>query len=72
MKKDIIKILDEMLMKEIKKNKTKTNYYLREKVLQHAKEDNLIKDYYFTRERKNGCIYFGSCVGFDSMFKIIL
>ncbi len=72
MKKDIIEILDEMLMKEVKNNKTKTIYYLREKVLQQAKEDNLIKDYYFTRERKNGYIYFGSCVGFDSMFKIIL
>ena len=72
MKKDIIEILDEMLMKEVKNNKTKTIYYLREKVLQQAKQDNLIKDYYFTRSRKRGCIYFGSCVGFDSMFKIIL
>lgn len=69
---EITEILENNLKKEIEKNPTKTIYFLREKVLEKAKKEKLIKNYYFTRSRSTKGLYFGSCVGFDSMFKVIL
>lgn len=71
---NIIDILEKMLDKEEKKpeNEHKHITYLRRKVLEKAKEKGLIKDYKPTTTRKPNKKYFGSLVGWDKMFEIIL
>ena len=68
------KVLEERLNKKLK-NTTRTIASLRKEVVTEAKEEGLIEDYVWTKNRtskSNRVIYFGSCVGFDSMYKIIL
>lgn len=68
------KILEERLNEKLK-NTTRTIASLRKEVVTEAKEEGLIEDYVWTKNRdskSNRVIYFGSCVGFDSMYKIIL
>lgn len=74
MKKEenIIKLLNEKLEQKIKENPTRTIASLRNDVVYHAKKEGMIKDYHFTKNRNKKGIYFGSCVGFDSMYKIEL
>ena len=74
MKEKISKILEERLNDKLK-NSTQTIASLRKEVVTEAKEEGLIEDYVWTKNRtskSNRVIYFGSCVGFDSMYKIIL
>ena len=74
MKKEIKKILEERLNEKLK-NSTQTIASLRKEVVTEAKEEGLIEDYVWTKNRtskSDRVIYFGSCVGFDSMYKIIL
>ena len=74
MKEKISKILEERLNDKLK-NSTKTIASLRKEVVTEAKEEGLIEDYVWTKNRtskSDRVIYFGSCVGFDSMYKIIL
>ena len=68
------KVLEERVNKKLK-NTTRTIASLRKEVVTEAKEEGLIEDYVWTKNRtskSNRVIYFGSCVGFDSMYKIIL
>lgn len=74
MKEKISKILEERLNDKLK-NSTQTIASLRKEVVTEAKEEGLIEDYVWTKNRtskSDRVIYFGSCVGFDSMYKIIL
>lgn len=71
-KEKLIKTLDKKLQEKIEKNPTKTIASLRKKVVIEAKKDGLIKDYYFVKNRNIDGLYFGSCVGFDSMYRIEL
>lgn len=74
MKKEIKKILEERLNEKLK-NTTRTIASLRREVVYEAKEEGLIKDYVWTKNRtskSDRVIYFGSCVGFDSMYKVVL
>lgn len=71
---NILEELEKMLKNEYKKeeNKNKHITYLREKVLKEAKEKKIIKDYYKTQKFDYKNIYFGSCVGYDQLYRIIL
>lgn len=74
MKEKISKILEERLNDKLK-NSTQTIASLRKEVVTEAKEEGLIEDYVWTKNRtskSDRVIYFGSCVGVDSMYKIIL
>lgn len=74
MKKEIKKILEEKLNEKLK-NTTRTIASLRREVVYEAKEEGLIEDYHWTKNRNSKSdrvIYFGSCVGFDSMYSIVL
>ena len=74
MKEKIKKILEERLNEKLK-NTTRTIANLRREVVYEAKKEGLIEDYVCTKNRtskSDRVIYFGSCVGFDSMYKIIL
>ena len=74
MKEKISKILEERLNDKLK-NSTKTITNLRKEVVAEAKEEGLIEDYVWTKNRtskRDRVIYFGSCVGFDSMYKVVL
>ena len=74
MKKEIKKILEERLNEKLK-NTTRTIASLRREVVYEAKEEGLIEDYHWTKNRNSKSdrvIYFGSCVGFDSMYSIVL
>ena len=55
-----------------KENKYKHITFIRKKVLEEAKANNLIKDYKNVQNTKNGNLYFGSLAGFDKMYQIIL
>ncbi len=74
MKEDILNELNERL--EITMKETGQRIAAcREKVVIQAKKEGLIKDYIWTKNRtskKDNVVYFGSCVGFDSMYKIII
>lgn len=74
MKNELIKKLERRLNEEYKKeeNKHKHITYLREKILKEAKEQGLIKDYRYTKTFNYKNLYFGSCVGYDNMYLIIL
>ena len=74
MKEEIKKILEERLNEKLK-NTTRTIASLRREVVYEAKEEGLIEDYVWTKNRNSKSdrvIYFGSCVGFDSMYSIVL
>lgn len=74
MKEDILNELNKRL-EEIMKDTGNTISACREKVVIQAKKEGLIKDYLWTKNRtskSNNVIYFGSCVGFDSMYKIMI
>lgn len=74
MKEEIKKILEERLNEKLK-NSTQTIASLRDEVVVEAKAEGLIEDYVWTKNRTSKSyrvIYFGSCVGFDSMYKVIL
>ena len=74
MKKEIKKILEERLNEKLK-NTTRTIASLRREVVYETKEERLIEDYVWTKNRtskSDRVIYFGSCVGFDSMYKVVL
>ena len=51
---------------------TKTIPSLRKQVVIEAKKSDIIKDYHFVKNRNIDGLYFGSCVGFDSMYRIEL
>ena len=70
--KNIIKTLNDKLENKMKENPTKTIASLRKQVVIEAKKSGIIKDYHFTKNRNIKGLYFGSCVGFDSMYKIEL
>ena len=73
-KEEIKKILEERLNEKLK-NTTRTIASLRREVVYEAKEEGLIEDYHWTKNRNSKSdrvIYFGSCVGFDSMYSIVL
>lgn len=74
MKKEenIIKLLNEMLDKKMKDNPTRTIASLRNDIVYEAKEKGMIKDYHYTTNKKPNGIYFGSCAGFDRMYRIEL
>lgn len=71
---EVEKKLNKMLEEEIKQNPTKTISSLRQEVLINAKKNKIIKDFRYTTymNTKFGYTYFGSCAGFDSMYKIYL
>lgn len=74
MKEDILNKLNERLDAKMKET-GKTISACREKVVIQAKKEGLIKDYLWTKNRNSkgdNIIYFGSCVGFDSMYKITI
>lgn len=74
MKEKIKKLLEERLEEKLK-NSTQTIASLRDEVVVEAKQEGLIEDYVWTKcrtSKSDRVIYFGSCVGFDSMYKVIL
>ena len=74
MKEEISKILEEKLNEKLKYS-TQTIASLRDEVVYEAKKEGLIEDYVWTKNRtskSDRVIYFGSCVGFDSMYKVVL
>lgn len=44
----------------------------RELALEFAKKQGLIKDYRYTTNRTDKGIFFGSCVGFDKMYRVFV
>lgn len=70
----ILELLNNKMKKECskKENKYKHITFIRKKVLEEAKANNLIKDYKNVQNTKNGNLYFGSLAGFDKMYQIIL
>lgn len=73
-RKDIIKKLDDMLniIEHKQENENKHISFLRKQVLEAAKAEGLIKDYRYTQTWQNNGYVWGSSVGYDTMYKIIL
>ena len=74
-KEEMSQKLKERLEEVMKENPTKAISACRSDVVAEFKEKGIIKDYVWTKNRtskSDKVIYFGSCVGFDSMYKIIL
>lgn len=71
---DILEFLNKKMNEEEakKENEHKHITYLRKKVLEEAKEKGFIKDYRPIQNAKKNDTIFGSLVGFDKMYKIIL
>ena len=71
---DIIKYLNNKVEEEYnkKENEHKHITYIRKKVLEEAKNNGLIKDYKYTKNITKNGLFFGSCVGYDAMYKIIV
>ena len=70
--KNIIKTLNDKLENKMKENPTKTIASLRKQVVIESKKSGIIKNYHFVKNRNVDGLYFGSCVGFDSMYIIEL
>ena len=74
MKEEILNKLNERL-DEILEETGKTISACRKIVVIEFKNKGIIKDYHYATNRtieSNKVIYFGSCVGFDSMYKVII
>lgn len=71
---NILKYLNNEMQKEYakKENEHKHITYLRKKVLEEAKKEGLIRNYRPVQNAKKDDLIFGSLVGFDKMYKIIL
>lgn len=71
---NILKYLNDRMKEEYtkKENEHKHITYIRKKVLEEAKKDELIKDYRPIQNTKKSDLIFGSLAGFDKMYKIIL
>lgn len=70
--KTILSELEKRLENEYLKSEHKHITFLRKKVLEEAKKENLIKDYKLTTYCDYKKIYWGSMAGYDQMYLIIL